>query len=70
MGRLMAGAVNFQIAHHDNILIAQAQENEGVRDKHAGRVQHVRVVIAVGDDEEIFRAGHGCWLNELNKLNG
>ena len=47
MGSLLSGAVDLQIAHHDVVPAASAQEDEGVRNEHADRVKHVRVTFAV-----------------------
>jgi hypothetical protein len=52
--RLGAGAVNFQIAHHDQRASAKVEIDERIGHEHADGVKHVRVALAVRDDEEGF----------------
>ena len=54
MRRLRAGAVNFQIAHHDERASAGFEIDERVGHEHADGVKHVRVAFAVRDDEQGF----------------
>ena len=54
MGCLGAGAVNFQIAHHDQWASAGVEIDERIRHEHADGIKHVRVALAVRDDEQGF----------------
>ena len=47
VGRLLFGAVNFQIAHHDEVPPANPQINKGIRDEHADGIEHVGIVVAI-----------------------
>ena len=58
MRGLRAGAVNFQVAHHQERAAGRAQVNERVGHEQAGGVQHVRVAFAVRDHEQGFRTLH------------
>ena len=52
--RLGAGAVNFQIAHHEQRAAAGVEVDERVGHEQADGVKHVRVALAVRDDEQGF----------------
>ena len=54
MRRLGAGAVNFQIAHHDERPAAEIEVDERVGHEQADGIKHVRVALAVRDDEQGF----------------
>ena len=58
MRRLRAGAVNFQIAHHDDRASAEFKVDERVGHEQARGVKHVRVTLAVRDDEQGFGPIH------------
>lgn len=47
MGRFPAGAINFQIAHHDVCPVFDAKVDERIRDEHAHGVEHVGAALAV-----------------------
>ena len=62
---LFTRAIDLEIAHDDVVAAAQAQVYEGVGHEHAGDVEHVRVMITIGDNEKVFGGvGHGRarWL--------
>ena len=56
MWRLLTRPIDLQIAHHDIRPSAGAQVDEWVGNKHAGRIQHIRVVLAGGDQQQVLRA--------------
>jgi hypothetical protein len=50
--------VNFQIAQHDMAVPFKSEINEGIRHEHADGVEHVRVVLAVSDNQYVLRIIH------------
>ncbi len=59
MGCQLFGAVNLQVAHHDDRLPAKVEINKSITDEQSGGVKHVGVALAVRDHEE------GVWHNGL-----
>ena len=56
MRRRLAGAVDFQIAQHDGRAAIGAQVDERVGHEHAHGVEHVGVVLRVGDHQQVVAA--------------
>ena len=51
-------AIDFQVAHHEMASAAHLQEDERVGHEHSGSVKHVRVMLAIGHHQQIFRVCH------------
>jgi hypothetical protein len=53
MADMFAGAINFKIVHDDLALPFYPHVNKRIRNKHADRIKHVGVVLAVCDDQQV-----------------
>ena len=59
MPGLFARPIDFQVTHHDMTPPPAMKIDERVRDEHpADRVQHIGIVVAVGDEQQCFRIFH------------
>ena len=55
---LFAGSINLQIAHHDIPAIPNIEMDERVGHEHADSIEHVRVIVAGGDQQHGLRFLH------------
>ena len=49
MRRLLAGAIDLQIGHNHMAFAIQREVNERVWHEHPHRIEHIRIMLTVGD---------------------
>src|SRR5438105_5008263 len=55
-----ARSINFQIAHHHIPAIPEIEIDERIGHEHADSIEHVGVMVAVGDEQRGLEFLHDC----------